>query len=105
MSGEYQFLLALALVAFPDASGNQLCTFILENSQNPKLFSRQDISKALVCLCVTQKKAATDAYQAFDPVNILKRELFWSDPFPLGVCGVSRKRLIDVDEAGFELRD
>jgi hypothetical protein len=52
---------------------------------------------------LTGKQASTEAYQAFTPRNLLRAELFWSSPPPLGVVGVSQAKLIDVDECGISL--
>ena len=47
--------------------------------------------------------ASTEAHQAFDPRNVFKAQVFWTCPPPLGVVGIPRCKLIDVDEAGLSL--
>jgi hypothetical protein len=52
-----------------------------------------------------KKKASTgQAYQAFEPHNMLKVQWFWTQaPSALGVYGVPRRKFIDVDEFGIVL--
>jgi len=52
---------------------------------------------------ITKKKASTEAYQAFNRINRLKAEWFWSQPPPLGVVSVWIYMLIDFDEMGIGL--
>ena len=48
---------------------------------------------------------STEARQASLPINVFKREQFWSQPFPFGINGCERRRLIDIDECGRELQN
>ena len=52
---------------------------------------------------ITRKRSSTEAYQAFSPQNQLKLHLFFTQGPPLGVNGVDRCRLIDIDEFGISL--
>jgi hypothetical protein len=49
---------------------------------------------------MTRKAASTTAYQAFSPRCMRLYDEFWSLPYPLGVIGTPRRRLIDIDEFG-----
>ncbi|KAL7554355.1 hypothetical protein ACHAWF_017797 [Thalassiosira exigua] len=53
---------------------------------------------------MTRKKASTTAYQAFTPDNVKLHHRFRTYPAPAGICGVQRRRLIDVDECSVELK-
>ena len=58
------------------------------------------ISKRLNELAVTRKVGSTEAYDAFLPQNVLRAEIFWNSPPPLGVVSIARRHFIDVDEFG-----
>ena len=73
------------------------------HSENPFIYSRQDISKRETELGLTRKKASTTANQALEPANMLKRQLFWTTPLPTGCLGIPRQVLIDIDECGLWL--
>ena len=96
-----QMLLVIFLYAFPDAEADEIATFIWNESG--KVYDRQTISKRMIELHMTKKKASTEAYQAYTPANLLRTRWFWEQPPPLGVHTISRRRLIDIDEAGFEI--
>ena len=52
---------------------------------------------------MTKKRASTEAYQAFLPRNIRKFRRFWTQPPPIGINGIRRSLLIDVDEFDIDL--
>ena len=54
-------------------------------------------------LGITYKVVSKEAFQALLPFNILKRQIFWSQPPPHGIVGVDRRRFTDTDECGIEL--
>jgi hypothetical protein len=54
-------------------------------------------------LNMSRKAASTEAFQAFTPRNLLRAELFWSRPPPLGIFQVRHRLLIDVDECGLAI--
>mmetsp|Transcript_19786 Transcript_19786/g.24954 ORF Transcript_19786/g.24954 Transcript_19786/m.24954 type:complete len:124 (+) Transcript_19786:2-373(+) len=54
-------------------------------------------------LDISLKVTSTEAIQASLPINLMKRQIFWSSPIPFGVAGVDRRNLIDVDECGIEI--
>ena len=99
--GAGQMLLVIFLYAFPDAHADEIATFIWNESG--ELYDLPTISKRLKELHMTKKRASTEAYQAYTPANLLRARWFWEQPPPLGVFQISRRRLIDIDEAGFEL--
>jgi len=78
----------------------ELMAFIFTNSSNPRVYSSSQISETEADLGLTRKRGSTEARQASLPINILKRDLFWNNPYPLGIHGVARRQLIDIDECG-----
>ena len=61
------------------------------------------MSRRLKELGMTKKVRSTEVKQGL-PINLFKREEFWTMPLPFGVNGCDRRRLIDVDECGIELQ-
>ena len=55
-------------------------------------------------LGLTKKVGSTETKQASLPVNMFKREAFWTNDLPFGINGCERRRFIDVDECGIELQ-
>jgi len=101
--GEHQFLLVYCRLLYPNAEAEEVAAFIAQNSANPVLYSRQDISRREIELGLTRKKGSTTAFQALTPYNLERRRQFWNSPFPIGVRGVPRQDLFDIDEAGLWL--
>jgi hypothetical protein len=42
---------------------------------------------------------------AFLQVNVRKREIYWTMPYPLGIAGIRRRNIIDMDECGVYCKD
>ena len=103
MSGENLFLLCLFKKAHPDGTGDETRVFILRSASQPHYFGRNEISRGLGSLGMTRKKASTDAKQAYTPINIFKRYLFFNSGYPTGVQGTPRKLMMDMDECGLML--
>jgi hypothetical protein len=103
LRGEHQFLLILCRLMHPKATADEVIRFIAFYSANPRMYTRQDISKREIELGFTRKCGSTTAFQAFTPLNLQRRQNFWTLPFPLGVVGIPRALLIDIDECGLWL--
>lgn len=101
--GKDQFLMAQFIYIYPSATLKEIAAFLYTNTGN--LYSDQLISRRLKDLDVTRKKASTEAYQAFSPQALLRLQLFFTRPPPLGVYGVRRRKLIDMDEFGVAIQD
>jgi transposase len=100
LSGEHLLLLVLFKLIWPHAINIECSVFIANNSTDGKLFTKQEISHALLDLGYTRKVTSTLAYQAFTEQNLMRREIFWTQQFPVGIHGTPRRQLIDVDEFG-----
>ena len=96
-------LLALYRLVKPKATHAEINAFLYRtNYGNPyfRFYNHSQLSTAEKLLYMTQKRASTTAYQAFLPINILKRRRFWSLPYPHGIADIRRQDMIDLDEAG-----
>ncbi len=67
------------------------------------MYSNQTISKCLKELDITQKIASVEAYQAQSEQVQCQVYAFWNCDPPLGVCGILRWMLINVDEFGMTI--
>ena len=67
------------------------------------MYSDSAVSICLQETDVSHKATLTEAYQAFLPINLLKEELYFTCPPPLGIVGVERRRLANIDEFGMSL--
>ena len=92
-------------MTYPKANADEIRRYIYETAtDNPILFSREDITKAENDLNITTKVGSTTAYQALLPQHVFSRDCFWNLPLPLGIRGVPLDRLKDSDECGIFLQ-
>ena len=103
LTGMDQLLLTIGLFVYPAATEDQLCAFILVNGGD--IYTREQISERCKDLQLTRKRCSKEAFDAFSPRTLRRLRWFKTLPPPLGVRGVQIRRLIDVDETGFYLRD
>jgi len=99
--GRSLFFLVVFLQAYPDAMADEVAAYVYNNTG--EICSRQDISQRMKDIQMSKKTCSREAFQAFTPQNLLKFRQFWTLPPPLGVVGIPRKKLIDVDEFCIEL--
>jgi len=96
--GRDQFLLVIFLIAHPDATLDEMATYIF--NQGGGLYSTEILSTRLKELDVTKKKASIEAYQAMRD-DVQERVWAWFNTGPpTGIMGVPRRKLIDVDKFG-----
>ena len=103
LSGNYLFLLVLFKMTWPHSSYYECIAFIANETNDAKIFNEMAISRALRKLGYTTKITSTVAYQAFTTRNLIRRQQFWNEPWPVGIHGTPRQRVIDADEFGLHL--
>ena len=106
LRGHDLVLLALYRVIHPKAKHAEINAFLYRaNFGDPafRFYSHSQLSKAEKVLNLTRKQGSTLAFQAFLPINVMKRWRFWNLPFPLGIADIRREDIIDIDEAGIFL--
>jgi transposase len=103
LSGEYLLLLVIFKFIWPQSNYCECIAFIANESDDARIFLEFEIGLALRKLGYTQKVTSTVAYQAFTQVNLDRRRLFWTRPWPVGIHGIPRRQLIDADEFGLHL--
>jgi hypothetical protein len=97
--GRDLMLMAIYLVAYPDAENDEIAAFIANHGGD--LYADSTISRQLREFKDSRKEVASiETYQTFVlPANILrKKDRFFNLPPPLGVNGLARRGLCDTDE-------
>jgi transposase len=61
------------------------------------------MSRALINLGYTTKITLTVAYKAFTTRNLVRWQMFWTEPWPVGIHGVPWRTLVNIDEFGLHL--
>ena len=103
LSDKYLLLLVIFKFIWPQSNYCKCITFIANESNNARIFSEFKVKLALRKLGYTQKVTSTVTYQALTQVNLDRRGLFWTRPWPVGIHCIPRRRLIDVDEFDLHL--
>ena len=100
--GRDQVLLSICIHIYPRAKDDEIAAFIFANGG--RIYSRRDISRRCRELQLTTKRASLEAANAYTLRNSLRTQQFWTMGPRVGVYGVPRHRLIDIDEASFCLK-
>ena len=104
-----------------DVKGTDLISLALHRSIRPKsriyevkafvhmvnpanaVYSDSQICRAEARLGLTRKKGSTTAFQAYLPINVLKRQNYFRMDYPGGIANIDPRDVIDIDEAGIHL--
>lgn len=104
LRGEAILRLSVFKHMFPRSNAHETNAWLWNSSLEPpgqrRLYTAGQISEAEDHLGLSMKVSSTTARQALLPINILKRQNFWTLPYPLGIANIRREDLIDLDEAG-----
>jgi hypothetical protein len=103
LTGKYLMMFVLFKLVWPHSTYCECIAFIANEVDVIKIFNKQKISRALCGLGYTSKVTSTIAYQAVAQQNLLCWQLFWNEPWPIGVHGTPRKRLININKLGLHL--
>ena len=103
LRGNDLVLLAIYRKIFPKSNTAEINAFIGRmNFGNPaqRFYSTNQIKAAEDRLGLSMKVGSTTAYQAFRPVNLIRRDNYWNRNYPFGMANIRRQDIIDLDEAG-----
>lgn len=105
LTGAHLLLLVVFKFIWPQAAYFECIAFLANEADEVRIFSKQDISLALIRLGYTNKVTSAVAYQAFTERNIIHRRLFcfWARTWSTGIHRTRRRRIIDTDEFGVHL--
>ncbi len=105
LHAEHLLMLTSFLLTYPEATMYECKAFIYCNTTNNIVVSEVTISRALKSIGFSRKKASHVVTQASAPINLQRRENFWTKGYPYGIIDTPRRRIIDSDECGFHLTD
>ncbi len=105
LKAQHLLMLTTFLLAHPDATLYECKAFIYCNTSNNLCVGEMTIRCALSSIGFSRKKMSHVATQAFAPINIQRRNNFWTMPYPYGIVDCPRCRIIDSDECGFQVTD
>lgn len=95
--------LSLYLRAYPTSTLSERQVFIWNVfgrfRQTPLIYSEKQLCEAEQSLGISRKKCAVSDVRAFSPRVTRLRWAFWNLPPPMGIAGVPRSAMIDLDEA------
>ena len=103
LKGHDLVLLAFYRTVFPKATTAEINAFFGRmnfGNPNQRFYSTSQILRAELELGLSRKVGSTTAYQAFLPINLAKRNDYWTRPYPFGIANIRRQDIIDIDEAG-----
>lgn len=103
LRGSDMLFLAIFRLFFPTATAAEVNAFLYRvNFGNPffRFFSPSQITRAEQNLGLTSKRGSTTARQAYYPINVEKRWIFWNMPYPYGIADIRTEDFIDCDECG-----
>ena len=75
------------------------------HNRNPvnRPYSCSQICRAEDRLGISTKVASTISGEAYRPLNLYKRDVYWREAYPVGISDQDTACMIDIDEAGFKL--
>lgn len=95
------FYLLLFRLAWPKAKADHVRAFLFQVTG--RIYAPADITRAEQRLGYKRRRTSTLSYNALAPLAQMRRYIFWNRPPPLGIVGVDKARIIDVDEFGVTL--
>jgi hypothetical protein len=107
LRGQDLIYLAMYRIAFPHAQHAEINAFLYyQNFGNIdfRFYSHSQLSLAESRIGLSRKKMSTTAYRAFLVENLLKRWIYWTQAYPMGIAGIPCANVIDIDECGIFLK-
>lgn len=87
----------------PQATIDHVRAFLFNMDPTKAPFSPYAIVKAEHILNLRMKRSSTTCERAFWPINLHKRNLFWTANYPLGRADIRTQDMIDIDEMGLKI--
>lgn len=103
INGDALVQLAFYRMNRPHARLYEVQAYLSNRFPNIAPYSKSQISRAETRLGLTRKAASKTSQDAFKPINLAKRKMYWESAFPSGVADLSTTDIIDIDEARFKL--
>ena len=95
----------LALYRFirPKATIAEVQAVLHTLEPNAMIYSPSQVFRGEDSLGLSRVAGSTTADNAYLPINIQKRHMYWNNPYPLGMIGTATEDIIDIDECGLFL--
>jgi hypothetical protein len=104
LRGHDGFLLCYYRALYPTCSRAELIAFLWNahgrHLQPPRFFDPSQITRAEDRFGLSRKRGSTTARQALLPINVAKRGIFWTEPYPHGIADTEIEEMVDIDECG-----
>ena len=95
--------LALFCLVRPKSTIDECRAYINNRNHNNLPYSPSQIHRAECRLGLVRKAASTTSDLAYLPMNLHKRERYWTATAPDGVVGESTRDIVDFDESNYKL--
>lgn len=103
IEGEAWPRLALYRRLHPEATIDMVRAFLFNMDPTIAPYCPSAIVKAEFFLNLKNKRSSTTCERAFWPINLHKRDLFWTANYPLGRADIRTQDMIDIDECGMKI--
>jgi hypothetical protein len=103
INGEDLVNLALYRLVRPEAYLSEVKAYIHNRNPGNLPYSDSQIVRAEQRIGLSRKVASTTSDCAYLPINLQKRENYWSLPYPHGIAGEETRDIIDIDECCLKL--
>ena len=90
--------LTLFRIVYPKAYIDEVRAFIHNRNPINPPYSRSQVHRAEELIGLTRKVSSTTSDLAHLPINLFKRQNYWTQPYPQGIADEDIKDMIDVDE-------
>lgn len=102
--GEALFNLALIRAVKPKSLICEVKAFVYSAVPGDAApYSDSQICRAESLIGLSRKAASTTSFDAYLPVNLMKRHLYFNAAYPGGIADIDPRNVIDCDEMGLEI--
>ena len=96
IDGEALFQLALYRMVRPHARLYEVRAYLSNRFPTVEPYSDSQIYRGEQRLGLSRKAASSTSQEAYSRKNLLKRKMYWEEPYPLGVAGESTASIIEL---------
>ena len=96
-------ILAIFRLVHPKAYLDEVRAYVHNHNPAKAPYSKSQIHRAEERLGLGWKVGSTTSSEAYRPINLYKRDVYWRMAYPAGVNDQDTSYMIDIDEAGFKL--
>jgi hypothetical protein len=101
--GEALIQLAFFRMVRPHARLYEVQAYLHNRFPQRDPYSKSQICRAETRLGLSRKASSRTSQEAYSQANLLRRQNYWNEVYPVGVAGQLTGDMIDIDEAGFKL--